>query len=440
MVTPRKAPRSNMGRSGSSNAARPNRQAVNNGQGRSSMRAMNGERGSNVARPSVRTVNPSAYERQTYRYATARQAQANRRKKKFILGGACVVILALLVGVFGFGFAGFGNDGDSADSGEDASVLPFASEPEDDPGDIIIGVNGDDETYVLQGEGYVEGGAHASSQSAGVLTPNIKVSGNVDTGTAGDYTVTYKASDDNGHTATAKRTVHVVESMDTMQDGVPVLMYHYVYSADNPPSDLNGNYILDTDLDEQMQYLEDNNFYYPSFPEVQAFLKGEHSLPANSVVLTFDDGEEGFLSLGVPLAEKHGIPVTSFMICSDEADATRKVLQYANPYLEFESHSCTMHQPGGTVGHGGRISAMTKDEIVEDLQKSGSIVGSSQAFAYPFGDTTADGRSAMNEAGVLCAFTTENAWDSIGDDVTALSRVRISGEYTLDSFKALVTE
>lgn len=388
----------------------------------------------------TRQPNTTAYDRQAYRYASERQAQAQQRKKRLILGGACVVVLALLIGVFGFGLGGSGNDGDSADSGEETSLLPFVSEPVDDPGDIVIGVNGDDETYVLKGEDYVEGGAHAASQSAGVLTPNIKVSGNVDTATAGDYTVTYKASDDNGHTATAKRTVHVVESMDTMQDGVPVLMYHYVYSADNPPSDLNGNYILDTALDEQMQYLEDNDFYYPSFPEVQAFLKCEHSLPAKSVVLTFDDGEEGFLSLGVPLAEKHGIPVISFMICSDEADATRKVLQYANPYLEFESHSCTMHQAGGTVGHGGRISAMTKDEIVEDLQKSGSIVGSSQAFAYPFGDTTADGQSAMSEAGVLCAFTTKNAWDHIGDDVTALSRVRISGEYTLSSFKALVAE
>ncbi len=42
-------------------------------------------------------------------------------------------------------------------------------------------------------------------------------------------------------------------------------MYHYVYDASNPPSDLNGNWILDTKVDEHMQYLNDNGFYYPSF-------------------------------------------------------------------------------------------------------------------------------------------------------------------------------
>lgn len=397
-----------------------------------------------AARPSVRTAN-NGYSRDAYRYAYAQQAK-KRKKKTLAIGGVCVAIIVLFAAFAGFGLAAnSGSEGD--DSSKSTSIFPVASDHEqtqqaesNDPGDIVIGVNGSAETYVLRGESYVEGGAHAASQSVGVLTPNIQTSGDVDANTAGDYTVTYAASDGNGHTATAQRTVHVVDSMDTMQNGVPVLMYHYVYTASAPPDEINGNYILDTDLDAQMQYLEDNNFYYPSFPEVAAFLKGEHSLPANSVVLTFDDGEEGFLTYGVPLAQKHGIPVTSFMICSDVADATRKVLQYANPYLEFESHSCTMHQAGGTVGHGGRISAMTKEEIVADLQESASIVGSGQAFAYPFGDTTEDGQAAVGEAGMLCAFTTVNDWDYVGNDVTALSRVRISGEYSLDSFVYLVTE
>ena len=45
---------------------------------------------------------------------------------------------------------------------------------------------------------------------------------------------------------------------------------------------------------------------------------------------------------------------------------------------------------------------------------------------------------AVREAGMLCAFTTENRWARQGDDVTSLPRVRISGEYALDSFIALV--
>ena len=228
--------------------------------------------------------------------------------------------------------------------------------------------------------------------------------------------------------------------MDTMKTGVPVLMYHYVYDESNPPSDLNGNWIVDTKLDEHMQYLNDNGFYYPSFPEVQAFIEGKHSLPAKSVVLTFDDGEDGTLGFLDALSSKHHIPVTSFMICSDQTAAANKVAKYASPYVQFESHSISMHQPGGTIGHGGRISAMTKDEILEDLRNSAAVVGSDQAFAYPFGDTTPDGQKAVSEAGLNCAFTTKNDWCYIGDDATALNRVRISGEYSIDSFIYLVNE
>ena len=395
----------------------------------------------------------SRYTRDAYgsgarRTAARRRAAARRRRTPGAVPLAiAVVCVVALVGGIAFGASRLLSPADSPETQQSgAAVAPVASDAAaptgapTDAGDIVIGVNGSPDTYVLKGESYIEGGAHAASATSGVLTPNIVVSGEVDTSTPGDYRVTYRVEDSAGHVAEAVRTVHVVESMDTMKSGVPVLMYHYVYTAADVPANLNNNYILDTQLAEQLDYVKGNGFYYPSFAEVQAFLKGTHSLPAKSVVFTFDDGEEGFLKYGVPLFEERGIPVTSFMITSDAADAARKVVEYASPVLEFESHSSTMHQPGGTVGHGGRISAMTKDEIVADLQQSSGIVGSAQAFAYPFGDVTPDGQAAVAEAGMLCAFTTQNDWDYVGDDCTALARVRISSEYSLDSFVYLVSE
>ena len=222
-----------------------------------------------------------------------------------------------------------------------------------------------------------------------------------------------------------------------MDGGVPILMYHYVYSADNPPAALDGNYLLDTKLEEQLAYLVENDFYFPSYPEVRAFIEGEHSLPARSIVLTFDDAEAGFLNVGIPILEKYGVPATSFVICSD-ADAAQKVVDHRSPYVSFQSHSYGLHQAGGTIGHGGLISALTKDQIAEDLTHAQEILGTTEAFAYPFGDVTADGQQAVREVGILCAFTTQNSWAHVGDDVTALPRVRISGEYELAGFVALV--
>lgn len=265
------------------------------------------------------------------------------------------------------------------------------------------------------------------------LTGKVKTEGNVDTSKAGDYTITYFASDDDGATLSKERTVHVVDNMDADTDGISVLMYHYVYTASDTPDEVNGNYLLDTDLDKQLEWLQTEGYYFPSYEELSAYIAGKHSLPKKSVVVTFDDGETGFLKYGIPLLEKHQVPATSFVIASD-SDAADKVKNYASEYVSFQSHSYAMHQAGSNVGRGGRIHAMTQAEILDDLQKAAAIVQNNEAMAYPFGDNNETAHAAIREAGILCAFTINNDQVHVGDDPTCLSRVRISGEYSLDSF------
>lgn len=356
----------------------------------------------------------------------------------WVLGGIAVVLAGIalwsIIGAVGgiIASAADGSDGGSASA-------PALVEDSTEASDIVIGLNGDANTYVLVGEDYLEAGAHATDPESGVLNDRIEVSGKVDTSRPGDYTVTYSVADPQGGSATAERSVHVVESMDTMTSGVPVLMYHYVYSADTPPENLNGNYLLDTKLAEQLAYLTENDFYFPSMNEVRAYLEGTHSLPARSVVLTFDDGEAGFLSRGIDLLEQYGVPATSFIIAS-EPDAGERVVANASPYVSFQSHSFNMHRAGGSIGHGGIISALSRTEIADDLKQAQRVLGTTEALAYPYGDVTDDARAAVDDAGILCAFTTENRWAKRGDDVRALPRVRISGEYTIDGFRSLVSE
>lgn len=366
----------------------------------------------------------------------ARNHKRRRSPLSIVAGVAVLAALVFAVWNIGVALAGIvGGASAPSDSDAESSTIQEATV---DPGDIVIGLNGDENTYVLTGEDYLEAGAHAAEPTDGILNDKIEISGDVDTSKAGDYTVTYRVKDSAGHVAEATRTVHVVDTMETQQDGIPIVMYHYVYSADNPPDDLNSNYILDTDLDAQLQYLAENDYYFPSYPELKAFIEGTHSLPAKSIVLTFDDGQSGVFTLGGPLFEKYHIPVTSFIICNN-SDAGDVVVTYQNPYISFQSHSFGMHQAGGTVGHGGLISALSKDEIIEDLEHAQQILGTTEAFAYPFGDVTDDGRAAVEEAGILCAFTTKNAWAHVGDDVRSLPRVRMNGDTSLDGFISLIS-
>lgn len=220
-------------------------------------------------------------------------------------------------------------------------------------------------------------------------------------------------------------------------NGLAICMYHYVYDKDNPPKDkLNSNFIEVHALEEELQYLTENNYYFPTWEEVEKFVSGDYLLPEKSVVLTFDDGAYSFLNLGVPLFEKYKVPVTSFLI--GNIDGEKKVKKYASEYMTFQSHSYNMHRGGGNIGHGGIFPVMDHDEAVADLQKSIEVGGNGDAFAYPYGDYNDSCVQAVKDAGFKCAVTTEYGRAKPGDNPLLLPRVRMSMGQSLESFKKLV--
>ncbi|MCD7807728.1 MAG: DUF5011 domain-containing protein [Erysipelotrichaceae bacterium] len=304
-----------------------------------------------------------------------------------------------------------------------------------DESNIVMNLNGSQDTYVKLNETYIESGCHVIDKTDGSnITNEVTITGSVDTSNVGEYTLTYTINY-NYITISKERVVHVVEDMDENTDGIAVLMYHYVYTKDDIPDSLNTNYILDTDLEEQLQYLSENNYYFPSYAELAAYVNGTLTLPKKSVILTFDDGQNGFLKYGIPLLEKYQIPATSFVIASKAED---KIVQYASEYVSFQSHSYDMHKAGGTIGHGGIISAMSEQEIIDDLLKAMDIVQNTEAFAYPYGDVTDASQTAVEKTDILCAFTTNYGKVKVGDDLTYLSRVRVIGEASLSSFIASI--
>ena len=219
-------------------------------------------------------------------------------------------------------------------------------------------------------------------------------------------------------------------------NGLAVCMYHYVYDKNDPPANLNANYIEVSALEEQLIYLKENNYYFPSWEEVRQYVDGELLLPEKSIVLSFDDGAKSFLKVGAPLFDKYNIPVTSFLITNK--DGENKVATYETPYLQFQSHTHNMHRAGGNIGHGGIFPVMPHDEAVADLKESIRICGNGEALAYPYGDYNDSCVAAVKEAGFLCAFTTEYGRVFPGDNPYLLPRIRISHGQSLASFISAV--
>lgn len=302
-------------------------------------------------------------------------------------------------------------------------------------GRIVMQINGDEDTYVKQGEDYIESGARAYDKKEGFLTDGIKTNGTVDTSTTGDYDVVYTVRNSENMEASITRTVHVVDDMDVDDDGISVLMYHYVYDEGKPPAKMDANDISNTKLEAELKWLSDNDYYYPSFAELRAYLEGTHSLPKKSVVLTFDDGEQGFLDYGTPLLNKYHVPATSYIIGSDP-NFTEKVSTYMSEYVSFQSHTYDLHRDGNTnKGKGGKIWDLDQASLEQDCNQAIAQLHDAQSLAYPYGDCPDFAPAALGDCGYLCAFTVQNDQVRKGDDPYKLPRVRMFGSSTLEGFE-----
>lgn len=296
---------------------------------------------------------------------------------------------------------------------------------------IVAGLKGSENTIVKAGEPYIESGAYAVDDRTGPVR-SYKVKGSVNTSKTGTYEVIYVFKN-RGAIKSITRKVHVIDGfrLKWNKTGVPVLMYHYLYDKKLPKTKFPGNYIKVQDMERQLAYLNSEGYYYPSYAELRAYIENRISLPEKSVILTFDDGDSSFFKYGIPVLEKYKVPATSFLI-GKALNGDETIIRHRSPYVCYESHSFDMHKGGGNVGMGGVISAMTEKEIIEDLEKSIRIIDNDDAFAYPYGDVTADGRDAVSKVGFYCAFTTKFGKVCRGDDFTALPRVRIREQEPLE--------
>lgn len=298
----------------------------------------------------------------------------------------------------------------------------------------IILEDGGEDLSVKLGSEFSEPGYKAFDSSGKDITDRVKVTG-TDFVTSGVNEVEYMVQDDEGKKTRVIRKVNVEPSVDYGATGLPICMYHYVYDENDPPDDLNrrfGNYISVQDLEEELEWLNEEGYYYPTWKEVREYIDGERILPEKSIVLCFDDGATSFLENGIPVLERNEVPATCFMITSENGE--EKIEKYKSKYIYYESHSHDMHRAGGSIGHGGIFTALSEKESIADLKKSAEICGSNDAFAYPYGDYTAQCRDAVEKAGFLCAVTTEYGKARPGNDPLLLPRVRMVMGQSLDSF------
>ncbi len=213
--------------------------------------------------------------------------------------------------------------------------------------------------------------------------------------------------------------------------GLPVLMYHFFYDKnEREPQD--GNWIEINDFEAQMKYLSENDYYFPTWEEVEDYIDGKTELPEKSVVITVDDGDPSFFELGVPIIQKYNVQATSFVVAYWYGD----VAENKEKNISYQSHSYDMHK-GGSNGKGVMLS-WSYEKMVEDLKTSQEVLGGATIFCYPFGQYNELDIKALKDTGFKLAFTTQGGRVKKGAPKYELPRVRISGNTGLEAFKKKV--
>mgnify|MGYP004512999625 FL=1 len=302
-----------------------------------------------------------------------------------------------------------------------------------------ITLNDSAEINIAQGTKYQDLGATAVDNYDGDLTTKISIENNIDTSKLGKYTVNYTVKDSSGNESEVTRTVNVVDKnsknlSNKKAKGLPVLMYHFFYDKESGQTGKDANYMEIHDFEDQLKYLTENNYYFPTWDEVKNYIDGTSCLPEHSIVITVDDGDKTFFDLAVPVIERYNVKVTSFVVTSWIGDNIY-LKQFSNK-INFQSHSHDMHRAGSDGK--GRFLSLSHDEALKDVQTSQSFIGNATVFCYPFGHYNDDCMKTLKEAGYVMAYTTKYGRIRPGDNPYELSRIRMSKGDSLNSFSKKV--
>ena len=136
-------------------------------------------------------------------------------------------------------------------------------------------LEGKDTVKVRQGKKFKEPGYSAVDAFGKDLTDQVEVDV-PDLKERGTYTVRYHVADKRGNTADAERTVKVDFPKQTEEGaarGLSVIMYHDVYDPEDLTVEVTPNKVSTATLEEELQFLVDEEYYFPTWKEVERYLK-----------------------------------------------------------------------------------------------------------------------------------------------------------------------
>ncbi len=219
------------------------------------------------------------------------------------------------------------------------------------------------------------------------------------------------------------------------ENKVIVLLYHDVQEPDAAGMPLPLT-VTTHQFEAHLKALKDNGYQVIGMEDYVRFFRQEKTVPANAVVLTFDDGYESFHTRAYPILQKHGVPASNFVIgASADANDPKK-----GQYLTWDqmreliraghgiySHTYDSHRMIDTAPKGSQQPALThpayltqrkRAESAEEFRKRirsdltfmnerlhAELGKHSKLLAFPYGAYNEETLQAADEADMEMLFT-----------------------------------
>jgi len=212
---------------------------------------------------------------------------------------------------------------------------------------------------------------------------------------------------------------------------LPILTYHRLL-AQKPTKNVDPKRISvsQAQFRKQLRWLKRLGYRTLALPDyVRVLLQGGKA-PSRSFAITFDDGYEEVLTLGLPDLQEFGYTATVFAVAGQPGganlwdDGGAKLLSADQLRLLDKSgitigaHSCQhVHLTQVSPGAAKREIAESKEILEQSLGKPVTL------FAYPYGETNDSVDRYAREAGFEAAFATDNASRDHSQNLFRLRRV-----------------
>ncbi|NLU93053.1 polysaccharide deacetylase family protein [Chitinophaga sp. Ak27] len=189
---------------------------------------------------------------------------------------------------------------------------------------------------------------------------------------------------------------------------IPILCYHNVFSGnDAQPGPLR---ISTNQLEQQLRALTANGYHSVSPDDLLQWMQGRQQLPANPVMITFDDSHLEHFTLAAPLLKRFGFKGVFFVM----------TVTIGKPHYLSAAQIKTLSDNGHVIGcHTWDHQPLATGSIdwQQQLTKPKAtlekITGKAvSCFAYPYGEWNMAAIQQVKTHGFTTAFQLSNAQNS----------------------------